>query len=76
MTPEELLKLQKFMQTTFANPAIEVKPRPRKNDSAEVYIGEEFIGVMYLDEDDEDDERSFNFQMAILGFDLEDTDKE
>lgn len=72
MTPEELLKLQNFMRKTFGNAAIEVKPRPRKTDSAEVYIGEEFIGVMYLDEDEEDDERSFNFQMAILGFDLED----
>ena len=36
---------------------------------SEVYIGEEFIGVMFVD--DEEDERSYNFQMAILGADLE-----
>jgi len=44
-------------------------PRPKKDDSAEVYIGDEFIGVLFID--DEDGERSYNFQMAILGTDLE-----
>ncbi len=42
--------------------------RARKT-SAEVYIGEEFIGVLFVDDEDED--RSYNFQMAILGTDLE-----
>ena len=50
-------------------PSMEVKQRPQKNDSAEVYIGDEFIGVMFLD--DEDDDKSYNFQMAILETDLE-----
>jgi len=36
----------------------------------EVYIGEEFIGVLFVD--DEDDDRSFQFQMAILEEDLAD----
>ena len=45
-------------------------PRPRKTDSAEVYVGEEFIGVLFLD--DEEGDRSYNFQMAILDTDLED----
>jgi hypothetical protein len=44
-------------------------PRPKKDDSAEVYIGEEFIGVLFVD--DEDDDRSFQFQMAILEGDIE-----
>ena len=39
-----------------------------KDDSAEVYIGEEFVGVLFVD--DEDNERSYNFQMAILATDL------
>ena len=34
-----------------------------------VVDGEEFIGVIFVD--DEDDERSYNFQMAILATDLE-----
>jgi len=40
----------------------------RRKISAEVYIGEEFIGVLFVD--DEDDDRSFQFQMAILEEDL------
>ena len=44
-------------------------PRPKKDDSAEVYIGEEFIGVLFLD--DEDGDKSYNFQMAILETDLD-----
>ena len=41
-----------------------------QTNSAEVYIGEEFIGVLFVD--DEDDDRSFQFQMAILEEDLAD----
>ena len=52
------------------NAHIRVVPRPKKDDSAEVYIGEEFIGVLFVD--DEDDDKSYNFQMAILDVDLED----
>ena len=42
---------------------------PKKEDSAEVYVGDEFVGVLFVD--DEDEERSYNFQMAILGSDLD-----
>lgn len=69
MKAEELRKLQGFLRKTFGNQAIEVRARPRKDDSCEVYLSDEFIGVIYLD--DEDDDRSFNFQMAILDIDLE-----
>jgi hypothetical protein len=70
MTSEELSKLMRFMQKTFDNAAIQVRKRPQKDDSAEVYIGGEFIGVVYRDDEDPDD-LSYNFQMAILDFDLE-----
>ena len=69
MTKEELDNLQKDLRVKFGNPQLLVKARPKKTDSAEVYLGEEFIGVMYLDEDE--GERSFNFQMAILDIDLD-----
>ena len=36
--------------------------------SSEVYAGEEFLGVVYID--DEDGDRSYNFSMAILDVDL------
>jgi hypothetical protein len=65
----EIVKIQAYLQAKFGNPALEVRPRPRKTDSCEVYLGEEFIGVIYLD--DEDGDRSFSFQMAILDVDLD-----
>ena len=68
MTPEELIKLTNFLRKLFQNTQILVKKRPQKSDSAEVYIGDEFIGVIFRDDEDED--LSYNFQMAILEFDL------
>jgi hypothetical protein len=66
---QEVRKLDAYLKKLFGNARIRVVPRPRKDDSAEVYVGEEFVGVLFID--DEDDERSYNFQMAILGSDLE-----
>lgn len=68
MSPEEIRKLTMFLRNRF-NAPLEVRKRPQKSDSAEVYIGEEFIGVIFKDEEDGD--LSYNFQMAILEFDLE-----
>lgn len=70
MTPEEIVKLTNFLRTKFQLPSMSVRKRPQKEDSAEVYIGDEFIGVMYRDDEDPDD-LSYSFQMAILDFDLE-----
>jgi hypothetical protein len=69
LKPDEIAKLTKFFRAKFELPAMSVRKRPQKNDSAEVYIGEEFIGVIFRDE--EDGELSYNFSMAILDFDLE-----
>ena len=69
MDVQEVRKLDAYLKKLFGNARIRVVPRPKKEDSAEVYVGEEFIGVLFVD--DEDDERSYNFQMAILGADLE-----
>jgi Protein of unknown function (DUF3126) len=66
---KEIRKLEDYMRRLFGNTKLRVVPRPKKDDSAEVYVGEEFIGVMFVD--DEDEERSYNFQMAILPADLE-----
>ena len=64
MDVQEVRKLDAYLKRVFGNPEICVVPRPKKDDLAEVYIGEEFIGVLFVD--DEDDDRSFQFQMAIL----------
>ena len=69
MSPEEILKLERYFQKLFQLPTIQIRQRPQKDDSAEVYIGDEFIGVIFRDDEDDDD-LSYQFQMAILDFDL------
>jgi hypothetical protein len=65
----ELDRVQTYLRKLFDNQTIRVVARPRKDDSAEVYLGEEFIGVLFRD--DEDGDLSYNFQMAILETDLD-----
>jgi hypothetical protein len=65
----ELLKVETYLRQTFSNAAIKVQARPKKTDSAEVYIGDEFIGIVFLD--DEDGDKSYSFTMSILDTDLD-----
>ena len=69
MDRQEIQKLQLFFRKRFKMPSIEVRARPQKADSAEVYISDEFIGVVYRD--DEEGDLSYNFTMAILDIDLD-----
>jgi Protein of unknown function (DUF3126) len=66
---QDIKKVDSYLKRLFNNPLIRVVPRPKKDDSAEVYIGDEFIGVIFLD--DEDGDKSYNFSMAILETDLD-----
>jgi len=70
VSPQEIQKLNDYLRNKFKLPELEVRPRPRKDDSAEVYIGDEFIGVIFKDDEDPND-ICYNFQMAILDYDLE-----
>lgn len=69
MTQSEIQRLEKYLKKTFDLDAIEVRKRQKKQDSVEVFVKEEFIGVIY--KDDEDDEVTYQFQMAILESDLD-----
>lgn len=66
MKPEEIRKLEAYFKRVFQNPNLQVKARPRKDDSAELYTGDEFLGLIYKDEEEGD----YNFSMAILEIDL------
>ena len=68
MKPEEIKKLDAYFKRTFNNPSLAVKARPRKDDSCELYLNDEFLGLIYKDEDE--GELSYNFSMAILDVDL------
>lgn len=67
MSKDELAKLQRYMRRLFRLDTLDVRGRPKKDDSAEVFIGDEFIGILFRDEEDDG---SYQFQMAILDVDL------
>ena len=69
MKPAELVRLQTYLRKIFGSKNLSVRPRPKISDSAEVYAGDEFIGVVSLDE--EDGELTYQFNMAILETDLD-----
>lgn len=68
MSPNDIARVQDYLRRTFDNDriAIDVPARPRA--PVEVRIGDEFIGVLY--KDDEDGEVSFSLHMTILETDL------
>ena len=68
MTPAEIKSLETYLRKKFDFDEIEIRKRHKKQDSVEVFVREEFIGVIY--KDDEDNEVSYQFQMAILEEDL------
>lgn len=68
MDNSEILRVQKYLRDTFRLDTIALRKRTTKSDSVEVYVGDEFIGVVFKDE--EDGEVSYAFQMAILEMDL------
>lgn len=63
-----MARIEAHLKRTFANTTLSLKARPKQKDSAEVYVGDEFIGVIYQDEDEDG---SFMFEMAILAEDLD-----
>ncbi|MBV9995284.1 MAG: DUF3126 family protein [Caulobacteraceae bacterium] len=68
MDQRDIDRIQAHLKRTFGNPHIQLRPRPKQKDSAEVELKGEFIGVVYQDEDEDG---SFMFEMAILPEDLD-----
>jgi hypothetical protein len=66
---KDISRVEAHLRRTFGAQTLALKPRPKQKDSAEVYIGDEFLGVVFQDEDDDG---SFMFEMAILAEDLQD----
>ena len=60
--------LTSFLRTKFDNDSIRVVTRPKKTDSVEAYIGEEFLGVLFAE--NEKGRRSYIFELPILDVDL------
>ena len=69
ITPVELKRVEAYFRKLFDNRSIEVRGRQKAADAAEVYVGDEFIGV--LSKDTEDGELCYQVSMTILDIDLE-----
>ncbi len=69
MKKDEVARLQSYLRKTFGTPSLEVKPQPKKQDMAEVFVSGEFVATLYRIE--EDGEVEYQVQMAILEMDLE-----
>jgi hypothetical protein len=68
LTRSEIWRLEKYLRSLFRLDTITLLERPKQDDSVEVHVAGEFIGVIFRD--DEDGEVSYAFQMAILEMDL------
>ena len=60
--------LTAYLRRKFDNENIRVVSRPKKTDSLEAYIGEEFIGVLFIE--NEKGRRSYILELPILDVDL------
>jgi hypothetical protein len=69
MTTQEMVRVQAYLRKVFGSKTLSVRARPKIKDSAEVYVGDEFVGT--LTRDDEEGELCYQFQMAILEVDLD-----
>jgi len=62
--------LNAYLRSRFGNDNIRVVTRPKKTDSLEAYIGEEFLGVLFVE--NERGGRSYILELPILDVDLVD----
>jgi hypothetical protein len=60
--------LNAYLRSRFGNENIRVVTRPKKMDSLEAYLGEEFIGVLFVE--NEKGGRSYILELPILDVDL------
>ena len=69
LTAQEMEKIQTYLQQLFWNPEITLRAGTGHDAPAEVYVGKEFIGVVYKNSDD--GEISYDWNMSILQEDIE-----
>ena len=62
--------LNAYLRRKFDNDNLRVVVRPKKMDSLELYLGEEFIGVLFVE--NEQGRRSYIRELPILDVDLVD----
>ena len=64
----KLQKIQNYLNNLFKTQHFVVKKRKNINDSFEIYIKDEFLGLIY--EEIDENEKAYQFHMTILDEDL------
>lgn len=68
MDRTEIARVQLYLRQKFGTERLRLVQSRQDPDSAEMLMGEEFLGVVFRD--DEEGELSYNLHMAILEMDL------
>jgi hypothetical protein len=68
MDEQKLQKIQDYLNRIFKTDNFVTKKRKNIGDSCEIYIGDEFLGLIY--EEIEENETAYQFHMTILDEDL------
>ena len=70
MNAKQLSDVKDYLNTRFGTSGISLKPR-KVADSVEVYLNDEILGLLYIDDEDKDD-ISYDLNISILQQDLDD----
>ena len=70
MTPEQMTRVRAYLCKRFSSENITLKPR-KVADSVEVYLNDEILGLLYIDDEDPSD-ISYDLNVSILEQDLDD----
>lgn len=62
-------KLANYLKGLFHNDKMKLKNIPNKSEALELYKDEEFIGLVYKEEDE--GETSYNLTISILNIDID-----
>lgn len=69
MTLEQIAQVQAYLKKRLGTDKLTIKPR-KVADSVEVYLDDEILGLLYIDDEDKDD-ISYDLNISILQQDLD-----
>ena len=68
MKPEQMKAVRDYLCRRLGNESIRLQPR-KVQDSVEVYLNDEILGLLYVDDEDPNDV-SYDLNISILAEDL------
>ncbi|MBL4870390.1 MAG: DUF3126 family protein [Robiginitomaculum sp.] len=69
MTAEQIANVKAYLCRRLGTQNIDIRPR-KVADSVEVYLNDEILGLLYIDDEDKDD-ISYDLNISILQQDLD-----